>query len=225
LSWCGEACEQSTGSPMRNGIGRACWPEQPTTQSQAPLRADPAVGAPESLGAFSSGARGAETCRRGLTREPHPARVCIVRSPSEGSPSRPRRSGKRPACFHSLATRTNSSRQGSRRPRANSPRCRHRRAPAEFGGVTTKRRNSGEEQLRSTETRPLTCHSSGFRYRRDTGDIHPKVAANRNRESPRCIRRFSITSGGQGIRTLDGCNPIAVFKPAAIFGGPVLQAP
>jgi hypothetical protein len=31
--------------------------------------------------------------------------------------------------------------------------------------------------------------------------------------------------GGRGIRTHDGCNPIAVFKPAAISGGPVLQAP
>jgi hypothetical protein len=30
---------------------------------------------------------------------------------------------------------------------------------------------------------------------------------------------------GHGIRTLDGCNPITVFKPAAILGGPVLRTP
>jgi hypothetical protein len=46
-----------------------------------------------------------------------------------------------------------------------------------------------------------------------------------NRKSPFSIRRFLTSSGGQGIRTLDGCNPIAVFKPAAIFGGAALQGP
>jgi len=30
---------------------------------------------------------------------------------------------------------------------------------------------------------------------------------------------------GHGIRNLDGGNPIAVFKPAARFGGAALQAP
>jgi len=59
--------------------------------------------------------------------------------------------------------------------------------------------------------------------------VGPTVATrnqpHRNRESPCCIRRFPITSGGRGIRTHDGCNPIAIFKPAAILGRPVLQGP
>jgi hypothetical protein len=132
------------------------------------------------------GARGAEVCRHGMTSD--------TRYPSHGG-----RSQGQLAFAHW--------RPGRPVPGKNAgdlvPAACHFTAPPASPDLHPKSavqaRNAGIRRcqpVRSGETRPPMRTGGGHRHRRDTGDIHPKVATNRKRESPCLIARFSIPAEG-----------------------------
>ena len=91
----------------------------------------------------------------------------------------------------------------------------------------------GHEGLVSGESTAANPHSGGlsepvFGRARSTGPL--LLSLSPSRDSPKYGYESASRAVGvgrapcRGIRTHDGCDPIAIFKPAAILGCPALQA-